>query len=416
MLNHYHRDEVFIAGGQPTVTYVERDELDIERGLARAIAAPNQIVSLAGPSKSGKTVLCRRVLGEREYVWIDGGQINDSHSFWQRVCNELDIPDAVEKTSQKEYMVKIEGSLCVTAGGSHINKKCETHKKINGMSDALKEMIFRKIILVIDDFHYIKDEFRVDIVRSLKGAVFQGLKVILLSVTHRTFDAIKAESELTGRFSSIQLPPWSIGDLIKIAMRGFNVLKVLYDDDFVTTVAKEAQENPFLMQTFCWEMCFDIGIEEIGPFSSYTTLKSSYDLDQLFIRIANDAGLPRYQQLAAGPQSRKIREKRPLRVGGVADIYQVILMAIARTGPLAVITYEELRTSINEILSDRIPQKHEITSALKHLSNISHGAGLESAIDWNEENRSVTIADPYLRFYLRWQIRNRKLQLSNIKN
>ena len=66
------RDGVFVAGGQPTITYVPRSELHIERGLARAVAAPNQIVSLSGPTKCGKTVLCRRVLGQdREYVWVE---------------------------------------------------------------------------------------------------------------------------------------------------------------------------------------------------------------------------------------------------------------------------------------------------------------------------------------------------------
>jgi len=70
----YLRDEVFVAGGLPTITYVEREEQHIERNLARALATPNQIVSLAGTTKTGKTVLCKRVLGEREYVWVDGGQ------------------------------------------------------------------------------------------------------------------------------------------------------------------------------------------------------------------------------------------------------------------------------------------------------------------------------------------------------
>jgi hypothetical protein len=70
-----HRDEVFVAGGQPTYTYVERSAEHVELKFARAIATPNQIVSLSGPTKTGKTVLCRRILGDRQFVWIDGGQV-----------------------------------------------------------------------------------------------------------------------------------------------------------------------------------------------------------------------------------------------------------------------------------------------------------------------------------------------------
>lgn len=412
-MDTYFRDEVFVAGGQPTITYVERDELDIERGLARAIAAPNQIVSLAGPSKSGKTVLCKRVLGKREFVWIDGGQVSTKEEFWKRVCSELKLADVVEDTNQRETGGKLGTNFFITASGSHIYKNSTTFSKKMGMADAIKEMISRKIILVIDDFHYIKEESRVEIVRNIKGAVFNGLKVILLSVTHRTFDAVKAESELTGRFISIQLPPWTIGDLIKIATLGFNVLKVNYDIDFIHKIASESQENPFLMQRFCWEICFDINVDEVDPMTISTTLNSTYNLEALFIRIAKDAGVPIYQQLVTGPQSRKVREKRPLRVGGNADIYEATLMAIAKTGPRSVIKYDDLRVSITDVLADRIPQKQEITSALKHLSRISREKGLESAIDWDDENRTVTIADPYLRFYLRWQIRNEKLQINN---
>lgn len=53
MAKPHLRDNVFVFGGQPSVTYVEREQLHVERNLARAIATPNQIVSLAGSTKTG---------------------------------------------------------------------------------------------------------------------------------------------------------------------------------------------------------------------------------------------------------------------------------------------------------------------------------------------------------------------------
>ena len=61
---------------------------------------------------------------------------------------------------------------------------------------------------------------------------------------------------------------------------------------------------------------------------------------------------------------------------------------------------------MNGLLASMMPQKHEITSALKHLASISRKTGTEDAIDWDEDNREITVADPYLRFYLRWQVRS----------
>lgn len=158
------------------------------------------------------------------------------------------------------------------------------------------------------------------------------------------------------------------------------------------------------MQKFCWEMCFDLGIESKHFFST-CDVPVDYDYVSMLRRLSQDAGLPIYQKLAAGPQSRKLRAKRPMKQGGSADIYQAILQALAESGPKAVISYEELREQLGEILSSQFPQKHEITSALKHLSRIAQKTGPGAAIDWDEDNREITLADPYLRFYLRWQVR-----------
>jgi hypothetical protein len=160
------------------------------------------------------------------------------------------------------------------------------------------------------------------------------------------------------------------------------------------------------MQKFGWEICFDCGIEHAATILTERTIPDDYDVEAMFVRLAKDAGLPVYQKLVAGPQSRKVRTKRPLRSGGEADIYKAALVEIAETDPKPSISYEELRTTLNSLLTDMMPQKHEITSALKHLANISMKSGSEAAIDWDDDKREINLTDPYLRFYLRWQVRS----------
>lgn len=406
-MSFIHRDDVFTAGGQPTVTYVDRQDRDIERMLARAIATPNQVVSLAGPTKTGKTVLCKKALSQRDYIWIDGGKIKTAEDFWQTVTSELNIPMENSVTQGSELSVSAEGAIpfITTAGGSHLSRRSKTETfKIDSMSRALEHMTAERTVLVVDDFHYIPPEIRTEIIRNIKGAVFNGLKVLLLSVTHRVFDAIKAESELTGRFTTVTLPHWTKHDLRQIPLKGFEVLGVSYDGSLLERLCDEAQENPFLMQKFCWEICYDCGIERKSLVGKHE-IPGAYDLKKMCKKLAYDAGLPIYKKLAAGPQSRRLREKRILRRGGEVDIYEATLLAIAETGPKSVIKYDELREVMNGLLKDKMPQKHEITAALKQLTGISRDIGADSAIDWNEDTREVTVADPYLRFYLRWQVR-----------
>lgn len=402
-----HRDDVFVAGGQPTITYVDRQELHVERSIAKALATPNQIVSLAGPTKTGKTVLCKKMLGKREYIWVDGGQVGSAQSLWDKIAADLNVP--AERSTEIGTEHTVEGGIeavVVTATGSRLSRSGSgaTHR-VDGMSESLQVMQQRNIVLVIDDFHYIDAEARTEIIRNLKGAIFNGLKVLLLSVAHRVFDAISAESELTGRFISVTLPEWTPDELKQIATLGFKELGVDCPGAIISTLVEESQSSPFLMQKFCWEICFDNDVEKSKLFGHHT-IPPTYDLKEMFARISKDAGLPIYQKLVTGPQARKERVKRPLKSGGDADIYEATLLALAETGPQPTVSYEDLRSKLNSLLTEMMPQKHEITSALKHLSTISMKGGLSSAIDWDEDSREIRIADPYLRFYLRWQIRS----------
>jgi hypothetical protein len=400
------RDEVFVAGGQPSVTYVEREELHIERNLARALASPNQIVSLSGPTKSGKTVLCRRVLGERYYVWIEGGQIKQSNEIWDKICYELNVPIEMgfSASTQTEGGISIDLPFVASGSGSRLSSSERSRTfRIDSMSEALNYMLRNKLYLVIDDFHYLDEAGRLDFLRNVKGAVFNGLKVIVMAVTHRAFDAIKAESELTGRFTAITIPEWSIDDLSKIPQKGFGAMNIVAGAQLKDSLAHEAQESPFLMQKFCWEICYDMGID-FAP-SEFTRIQSSYDLNEMYVRLAQDAGLPIYEKLVAGPQSRKERMKRPLRTGETADVYEATLTAIAQTGPRTTLSYEDIRAQLGALLLDKVPQKHEVSSALKHLSRISAEIGTDKGIDWEEDKRQLNLTDPYLRFYLRWQVR-----------
>lgn len=404
------RDSVFVAGGQPSITYVDRKQLDIEEDLARALAAPNQIVSLAGPSKSGKTVLCRHVLGKRQYVWVDGGQITTAKAAWDKVSHELNFPVETTKGlgSKTGITGKIKG-LIFSAGGSQFFE-VESKRKfiIDSVADAQRHLVKNNIALIVDDFHYLSEEARKELIRNVKSAIFGGLHVVLLSISHRIFDAIKAEPELTGRFASVEVPPWSTDDLAKIPAKGFPALGVNCPAKIADTLANECQNSPFLMQKFCWHICYDLGVE----FPSKRTIKMSpdFDLQKIFVRIAKDSGLPIFKRLVVGPQIRKDRQMRPLRRGGEVDVYEATLLAIAEAGPPARISYNEIRASLNNVLKADVPQKHEVTSVLKQLSKISHEIGPDAGVDWDDDTRHLDISDPYLRFYLRWQVaKNRKV-------
>jgi hypothetical protein len=67
--------EVFVPGAYPQHTYVERAAQGFEETLRDSLNTPGQVVSLSGPSKSGKTVLVERVVGRDSLIPISGASL-----------------------------------------------------------------------------------------------------------------------------------------------------------------------------------------------------------------------------------------------------------------------------------------------------------------------------------------------------
>jgi len=83
-------DDVFIPGGLPHETYVSRDHLGLEGDLGRWIERRQKpLLSVSGPTKSGKTVLLKRTIPDA--MWLSGGAIDSADDFWASVCDELEV-------------------------------------------------------------------------------------------------------------------------------------------------------------------------------------------------------------------------------------------------------------------------------------------------------------------------------------
>jgi hypothetical protein len=420
-------DKVFVAGGLPTHTYVSRDHLGLERQLKRAIAKPHSFASVTGTSKSGKTVLCRSMLGDRQFVWLESGQIGSIEEFWTRLAAELQTPEEITETKKVSKGLdvsatgggKIKIPLVAEGGASAAlktsvirDKMVATKSRVNIKKACLDHLLKHNIILVIDDFHYIDRETQTKIIRALKGAVFDGVKVILLSVSYKAYEAIQAETEITGRFVHVDIPDWSEEDLAEIARKGCFKLDIDCANSLIGRFAAESNGSPQLMQQFCWEMCFIFDISETCD--DTFSIPRKWDPVEVFDIVAKDAGQPIYEKLAAGPQSRSARDRRPLKTGGTVDIYEAILLAIAKTGPKQSLTYNELRTGLSGILEPAsVPQKIEVSNALNHLAKISGKIAEDTRpIDWIEGDRTLVLADPMFRFYLKWRLVDGKKKVS----
>lgn len=398
--------EVFVPGGQPTVTYVDRVQHELEKRVSRALARGYSIVSITGPTKCGKTVLCRRVIGTDSAIWVEGGLVKDENDFWMHVGSQIEatrIHSVSETTSDNTALganaiAKFDTSTSSTYGTSA--------EAVNRNKDAVFSLVRESgKHIVIDDFHYIDRNEQTQIIRSLKSLVFNGNDVFLLPIPHHAHDTIQAEPEMSGRFQHIEIPTWDRDELKQIASEGFPALRVRCDDRLVENMVDEAFGSPMLMQTFCSDLCIDRDILETQSADVELSF-NAVDMTAIYERTSRDAGYPIFRKLSQGPQSRSDRIPRHMVDGTSGDIYQAVLKAIAETGPEPEIQYDILRTQLRNILVEQPPQKHEITNALRHMARIAkEEIEGEPPIEWDQDNDMLYITSPYLIFYMRWQHR-----------
>ncbi len=406
--------DVFTPGGQPSITYVGREHLRLEDKIKQVLEQGYTMNVVTGPTKSGKTVLCTRVLDAGyKHVLVEGGQIRIEADFWTNLCHQLNVAQSATNAKTESDGSQTTGGLTggipgvIGATGSQSLIRT-TQTSLSAayqnvpMLAALGKLMDESIALLVDDFHYIPVEVQRAIIQALKGPIFKGLSVILLAVPHRAFDPITVEDELQGRFRHVPIPPWTMDDLVLIPERGFAALNVICSTALRDRISSESFGNPLLVQEICSEICARAGI--FVRSDTPTTLDPKL-LNPTLEAVAQSKGFPKYRQLKEGPQARKERQSRKLKDGSTADIYEALMIALGQLGPKARTQYDELRASLRDLLDEgQLPQKHEVTAALSHMSKIAREKiEGEPPLEFVRAEDALVITDPFLLFYMKWQ-------------
>ncbi|WP_188066538.1 ATP-binding protein [Brevibacillus brevis] len=408
--------DIFVAGGQPSVTYIPRGGLLLEEVLQEYLDTGYKLLSITGPTKSGKTVLCRRVIPTHAGIWIPGGQIQSESDFWDMINDKLHVHTQINSEESCEVsdtqsnrlnggfnigVAKTDAMLAETQAEKQGSKLTRSFHR-NLRSSAIQALLESRMPLVIDDFHYISKDVQMLIVRALKDSIFEGLRVIVLAVPHRAYDAVKVETEMTGRVQQLNIPLWDLKELIEIAKKGFPKLNAKFSEEVSNRLSQESYGSPHLMQEFCLKLSILNNLRETSD--SLIEVQEPADYKEFFRKIvATSASKTAFERLARGPRQRADRVQRKFINGTEGDIYLAVLSAIAQTGPKLSIGYEELRESLRKVVEGNIPQAHEVTRVLTKMTEIAkEDIEGEPVIEWVKEDSKVYLSDPFFAFYLRW--------------
>jgi hypothetical protein len=420
-------NEVFVPGSYPQHTYVTREEQGLESSLRDALDTPGQVVSLSGPSKSGKTVLVEKVVGRDLLISLSGASIRHPDEIWQKALDWMDVPTSTSSgrsiggTVGAEISAKgsagvpllAKAELGGTATGEVTGESTrEAVRERRGLPQVVDEIANSDFVMLIDDFHYMERQVQIEVAKSLKEAVRLGVKIVTAAVLHRGDDVVRANPELRGRVRAIDLGYWTPAELAKIAEAGFATLNANVELQAIEQFVAESAGSPQLMQLLCLQACFVLNLREksdalfpkpiavdqmtrgwiFGQTSSSTDFRSLVDV------------------LDAGPRTRGTERKTyRFHDGTEGDVYRVVLKALAHDPPRLSFPYEELLRRTAEVCSGESPVGSSVTGTCLHMSRIAEEKfPHERAIDWDEQKQVFDVPDPFLLFYLRWSGRLRE--------
>lgn len=386
-------ENIFKPGAFPEYTYVSRNYentgISYELRLKQALRTAGCLTSIIGPSKMGKTILCEQVIGLENIIEVSGADFNEHTDFWATIAAKVGLPYMGEITTERAAIE-----------GKNETRDSKSEKFILSKDKVIQYYIENNKVLVIDDFHYASPEMQMKMAQQLKDAIRRELKVVVVSLPHRADDAIRQNSDLSGRLSLINIETWKVSDLKKIALKGFDKLNIKIDDSTAEKLAVECLTSPQLMQYICLSICTlleDEEIQEIGE----DILERAYRFTTINFNYADVVNV-----LSKGPNPRgQQRKLYRTKDGKELDLYGIIVESLAKNPPLMEIDFETFYDRILGVIDSGGQQvkldRQTVKNHLKYLQGVLSGKEeIYRAIEWKDGK--VYVLDPLFLFYLRW--------------
>jgi hypothetical protein len=412
-------NEVFTPGSLPQYTYNNREDLKLEQRLLEAINTRGFICSVSGPSKSGKTVLCESVISQPRMLLVTGGGVSEESIFWQKIRKKLKLPSSKSISSQttrsSQFTGKTETGVQLpivfnakvgydgSLGTGESSGEVSQDDGLDG-AELLESIRERGYTLVVDDFHYITKSVQRSLAEQFKEAARLGTPIVVVSVSHRSDDAVRANPDLRGRVSCIDIPYWKNQELRVIAEKGFPLLNIQPEPKLIDRFVSESVSSPQLMQAICLQFCRDVKCED--------TLRNVKPVDlsqeQIGVLLRNTTSLANcktaFEIIVTGPKPRGTERKMHyLNDGKNGDVYYVILKALANGDPTLTLPYAVIKERIESIVPEDPPRGVGIVQALQQMSKaVSEKLGEDRVLEWEDEKEFLNIPDPYFIYYLRW--------------
>lgn len=394
-MNKYLTKDVFGIQRNLPLNYIEREA---DRVFVDSLNRNHHIV-IFGSSKQGKTCLRKRNLTEDEYITVHCNHKMDLYQLNINILKQAGFNVQVSETKTINgkskvsvglgslFLAKADASLESERGNSKEFKPLELDPEdVNDILQALKSLKFSKYI-VIEDYHYLKDETQVDFAIEMKAFhENSNFTFIIVGVWLEENRLIALNGDLSGRIKSVNADEWTKDNLKELIESGENYLNVFIADVDKDRLIEKSLNNVYVVQEVCYELCKENRVFE------QTDIKFTLDcssLDSLISKVISQHS-GRYNNLinniSEGFQSTEL------------EMHKWIMYAILKSD-IESIERGLKRSEINTLLQSEHPRQSllnpgNLTQALKSITSLQVKKNtIPIIIDYDSSNLKLSIVD-----------------------
>lgn len=400
-------DQVFgITSEIPEYTYVDRSSLD---GTFNYLWKSQKHIVIHGASKQGKSCIRKKNLDETDFILIQCLPDMSCNDIWKTALRTLgaSVPkDTIEKkstdTSDKalgSVGAKIPGileaTISGTTGSSGLDERTSTYSHFNGYDEDIKflakQLVKHNKRIILEDFHYLPEERRMDIAFQLKALYELNVFVLIIGIWAEQNLLVYYNGDLSGRIEEINIG-WDDSDLFEVLKKGEESLNITFSKEIAEEIVESSFNNVGLLQRIAENICL---IEKIyEKQDKIKEINNSKSLDIARKKIVSDIS-QRYSKIK-DVFERGFRAKTELRV-----YYQIFRFLTEANDEDLIkgIPQNVILKNIQEY-SDKLIRPVDLIQALDRIERLQASRGITPLlISYNKSLKEVSLTDREFLFY-----------------
>lgn len=421
-MKKYKLNEVYGISRDVPLNYVERESVDkkFRNNLNR-----DKHIIIFGSSKQGKTCLRKHCLNSDSYIVVQCSnrwslaELNSN--ILKRAGYELEISSKTSTSGKAKILASVKaklGFIGTELSGETENSECKETtcqqleldvEDVNDVIAALEKIHFNKII-VLEDFHYLKNEIQRDFAIELK-AFHENSKLcfVIVGVWLDENKLVIYNGDLTGRVVSVNADSWSSEEMRLVIEKGAQLLNISFEEDFVSELIQRSSDNIYIIQEACHRVCIENNIQETQE--QYKIIGNKNDAGKFVQEIVKEQSGRYYSFLtnyASGFQETNLEMHKWL-------LYPVIIAE--KQELIKGLSYRAIKTKLTE----KHPRGHDLnpgnlTQALKAVVSLQVNKSILPIImDYDESNLKLHIVDRGFIIWVATQDKNELLELIGVK-